>query len=210
MLAFLSLAIYIAMNNIPDMNLNEAPPSFPPSSVTHPQLPDIDVKAKAAPKKKYVITFAFNDLPGHIENVSLTADYAVANLECVPPQPVSGARLRPEYSLALDLQKVDAHRYAAVLYSDALQNEDYFGLGECLWALNWASLRFDSPNTRFVGGMPVEQIESAGRSVLHYLASDYRDKPDPEVVVFGEEDDIFTPEAGPRFSLTITASEDAQ
>jgi hypothetical protein len=198
----LLLIAYMTMNGY--MHMTEAgPPPLQAIEATHPQLPHIDVKLNPAPKQSYALIFDFSGLPGNIENVMATADYAVENVECVPAQPVSGARLRPEHSLDLELQRIDANRYAATLHADALTDENYFGLGVCRWVLHWATLRFDSPNNRFIGAISAEQIESNQQQVLHYLTSDYQNPADPPSVVFGEETDLYTVEAGPRFTLTI-------
>lgn len=170
-------------------------------------LPDIEVKQKESPQKSYSLTFNFSGLPGSISDLVATADYVVDNVECVPPQKISGARLRPEHSQQLTLQQIDNSRFATTIHADGLQDEDYFGLGVCHWALNWATIRFQSPTTKFVGAISIDQIQAGTPVEQHYLASDFGKKPEPAVAVFGEETDIFRAEAGPRFILTLTGSE---
>lgn len=115
--------------------------------------------------------------------------------------------LRPEHSLALNVQPIEIHRFATMLNADALVDENYFGLGICHWSLNWATVRFESATTRFVGAIAMDQI-ATGKSVkLYYLTSDYHQKQSVGTAVFGEETDLFTAEAGPRFTLTITPQE---
>jgi hypothetical protein len=171
------------------------------------KLPEIEVKQTTSPKKSYALTVNFSGLPGSISDLVATADYVVDNVECVPPQKISGARLRPEHSQKLTLQRVDNNRFATMIHADALQDEDYFGLGVCHWALNWATIRFQSQTTKFVGAISIDQIQAGSPVEQHYLASDFGKKPEPAVAVFGEETDIFRAEAGPRFILTLTPSE---
>jgi hypothetical protein len=168
---------------------------------------DIEVKLNGTPKKHYALAISFSDLPGSISGLSATADYVVDNVECVAPQQISGARLRPEHNLPLTLQRVDNNRYITKIQIDALQDEDYFDLGECHWALNWATIRFASNTTKFVGAIPIDQIQAGAPVELHYLVSDFGKKTEPDASVFGEETDIFSAEAGPRFTLTLTATE---
>lgn len=194
------------MNNM----MQSAQPDLKPNSMPDIAIGNavsIDVRQKVSADESYIVSLAFVGLPGTISNFSVSADYVVDNVQCVPTQPISGAVLRPEHSLKLDLRQTDTHRFATTLHTDALLDEDYFGLGLCRWVLNWVTVRFESPSTRFVGAIAIDQIYTGHPAVLHYLANDYRESPETNSSVFGEEMDLFTDEAGPRFTLTVTASE---
>ncbi len=194
------------MNNSTEMVQSESFIDLDAVEIAAP-VPEIDVRQKASPKKHHDVVFTFNGLPDAISDVTATADYAVDNIECVPARVGSGARLRPEHSLSLNLQRIDGNKYATTVYTDAIEDEDYYGLGVCRWSLNWTTLRFRSATTAFVGAIAMDQMQAGKPIVLHYLISDFNNKPDPETVVFGEETDIFTAEAGRRFALTVSASE---
>lgn len=182
-------------------------PTDPIAAISVAEMPPIEVRHASKPAREYALVIAFAGLPGPVSDVQASADFAVDNVECVPPMELSGARLRPEHGIELPLQSLDANRYATALHADALVDEDYFGLGVCRWSLNWATVRFRSAQTEFVGAIPMEDIQSGRPVTLHYLASDYERAPQPVSVVFGEETDLYTAEAGPRFTLTLTATE---
>jgi hypothetical protein len=192
------------------LSAQSEPPPDPLSAIALAEMPSIEIRQSPKPVREYALVIAFAGLPGPVSGVQASADFAVDNVECVPPMEMSGARLRPEHSIELPLQSIDANRYATALYADALTDEDYFGLGVCRWSLNWATVRFRSAQTEFVGAIPIEDIQAGRPVTLHYLVSDYERAPQPVSVVFGEETDLYTTEAGPRFTLTLTATEVAE
>lgn len=206
LLAITTLMAPTTMNNT-TLSAHSDPSTDAVAATAVMTLPDIDIKQNISPKRSYALGINFSGLPGSISNLVATADYVVDNVECVPPQKISGARLRPEHSQQLTLQQVDNNLFATMIHADALQDEDYFGLGVCHWGLNWATIRFESPTTKFVGAISIDQIQAGSPVEQHYLASDFGKKPEPAVAVFGEETDIFRAEAGPRFILTLTPSE---
>jgi hypothetical protein len=206
LIALSSLTVPIFMNNSTEMVQSESFIDLDAVEIAAP-VPEIDVRQKTSPKQQHDVVFTFNGLPDAISDVTATADYAVDNIECVPPHVGSGARLRPEHSLSLVLQRIDRNKYATTVYADAIEDEDYYRLGVCKWSLNWTTLRFHSATTAFVGAIAMDQMQAGKPLVLHYLVSDFQNKPDPETAVFGEENDIFTAEAGSRFTLTVFASE---
>jgi hypothetical protein len=183
------------------------PPTDPLSAISVPVMPDIEIRANPMARREYAMVITFAGIPGPISDVTASADYAVDNVECVPPLELSGARLRPEHSLDLPLQSIDANRYGLTLHADALRDEDYFGMGVCHWSLQWATVRFRSAKTEFVGAIAIDRIEAGTPVVLHYLVSDYERAPEPSSVIFGEETDLYTAEAGPRFTITLIPSE---
>ncbi len=197
---------------IPTMNDQTETPQTGPApdplaAISVAEMPELEVRANASPRKQYAIVIAFDGLPGPIIDVQAIADYAVDNVECVPPLLLSGARLRPEHTLKLDLQSIDTNRYGLHLHADALRDEDYFGMGVCRWSMHWATVRFRSATTEFVAAIAINRIESGTPVVLHYLVSDYDRSQEPSNIIFGEEIDLFTAEAGPRFTVTLTPSE---
>ncbi len=176
-------------------------------------VPDIHPSPNPAPKRTYVLTLRFAGLPDALQDVAATADFEVDNRDCVPydfSRAVGGVRLPPRHSVALELKKVDATTYVARLHEDALQDEDYYGLGVCTWALNTATVHFRSIATRFVGGMPADRVVAEAEVVDHYLVRDFAQKPAPMDVVFGEETaDFYPTSAGPQFTLTLSARKEA-
>jgi hypothetical protein len=205
-LLFTSWMTAAAMNDQTQTQASE-PATDPLSAISVAAMPEIEIRANPQPRREYAMVIAFAGIPGPIGDVKATADYAVDNVDCVPPLLLSGARLRPEHSLDLPLQSIDANRYGLTFHADALRDEDYFGMGVCRWSMQWATVRFRSASTEFVGAIAIDRIESGTPIVLHYLVSDYERAPEPSSVVFGEETDLYTAEAGPRFTVTLIPSE---
>jgi hypothetical protein len=204
--AITTLMAPITMNNTTlSANSDSSTEAITAAAVT--ELPVIEVKHKASTKASHILVANFSGLPAPLSNVTATADYVVDDVECVPSQQDSGARLRSEHSQQLVLQRDENYRFATTFDIDGLQDEDYFGLGICHWALEWVTVRFESETTKFVGALSIDQIKTGKSVQLHYLADDFENKPESGVTVFGEETDIFRAEAGPRFTLTLTANE---
>jgi hypothetical protein len=140
--------------------------------------------------------------------VSFTADalYRVQNRACVAVDPhaaIGGLQLLPEHSLALPVSLVRNGEVEFSFALDALQPDDYFGKGVCLWALDGVTLRFTNGTTKFVSGLSLEQV-NAGKPVDNYfLKKDAEAKPEVMDVVFGEAENFYAASAGPQFRLTF-------
>jgi hypothetical protein len=195
-------------------NMTNAGPADAANAAPPPNaVPDVRPVAHPSPTQRYVLTLRFDGVPGEIADLAATADFEVDNRECVPydfTRAVGGVRLPPRHSAPLALQRVDDHTWTAELFEDALQDEDYYGLGVCHWALNNATVHFHSKATHFVGGMPADRLLAGGTVTDHFLARDFAQKPAPMDVVFGEESaGFYQKAAGPQFTLTITARREA-
>lgn len=92
-----------------------------------------DIKQNPHPTRRYEITMTIKDAPGPFDSVTGFVQYKVSNDKCVPLQPISGATLAPEYQTSLDLHRVGDNIYQGHLYTDLLQDEDYFDMGVCHW-----------------------------------------------------------------------------
>lgn len=186
----------------------------PPTAANAPvAVPDIRPTPNPAPKQTYVLTLRFAGLPAALAEIAATADFEVENRECVPydfARAAGGVRLPPRHSVALDLRKVDDTTWTAELHEDALNDEDYYGLGICRWALNTATVHFHSAATHFVGGIAADRLAAEAEVTDHYLVRDFAQKPAPMDVVFGEESpDFYQSSVGPQFTLTISARREA-
>lgn len=94
-----------------------------------------DIKQNPHPRMRYEITMTIQGAPGPFDAVGGFVQYKVSNDRCVPLTPVSGATLPPEKSVPLELSRVSDNVYKGTLYVDLLQDEDYYGLGVCHWAV---------------------------------------------------------------------------
>ncbi|MBP1475575.1 hypothetical protein J7I44_14770 [Frateuria sp. MAH-13] len=97
-----------------------------------------DIKLNPHPAQRYEL-IATVDAPGEFDSVEGYLSYEVTNVECVPKNPIEGARNVPNTSRRFALTRVDAHTWKGSFYRDLLQDEDYFGLGVCHWDVTNAS-----------------------------------------------------------------------
>lgn len=177
-----------------------------------PAVAPVSPSPNPAAVQDYRLALRFAGLPAAPGRIRATADFEVDNLDCVPKdygKAVGGVRLAPRHSVELALEPMGDGAYAAVLYADALRDEDYYGLGVCRWALRTATVHFHSPATHFVGGLDAAQIESEATIVQHYLVRDFATKPDAYEVVYGEAPGFYQESAGAQFTLTLAAAKDA-
>ena len=176
-------------------------------------VPDVQARQNPAPKRVYVLALRFTGLPAAVTRLSVTANYEVDNLDCVPvdyTKAIGGIRLPPEQRIELTLQKIDDNTYATRVNEDAFLAEDYYGLGVCHWALGTASVHFHSPATQFVGGISADQLTAEAEVTEHYLVRDFAQKPAVGDVVFGEDaPNFYLPSLGPQFKLSISARREA-
>jgi hypothetical protein len=176
-------------------------------------VPDVQARQNPAPKRTYALALRFTGLPAAVTRLSVTANYAVDNLDCVPvdyTRAIGGIRLPPEQRIELTLQKIDDNTYATTVSEDAFLDEDYYGLGVCHWALGTASVHFHSPSTQFVGGISADQLTAEGEVTEHYLVRDFAQKPAVGDVVFGEDSpNFYLASLGPQFKLSISARREA-
>jgi hypothetical protein len=188
-------------------------PDHRPQAVVAAPVPDVHPKQNPAPKHSYALALRFAGLPAAVTRLSVTANYEVDNLDCVPvdyTKAMGGVRLPPEQRIELTLQRIDDHTYATTVHEDAFLDEDYYGLGVCHWALGTASVHFHSPSTQFVGGISADQLTAEAEVTEHYLVRDFTQKPAVGDVVFGEDSaNFYLASLGPQFKLTISARREA-
>lgn len=208
-------AVLMVLASMTSCQSASAPEPRPPAANAAPApvpVPEVQPRRNPAPREGYALLIAFDDLPASITDITATADFQVANPDSVPldhTRAVGGVRLVPEHRVPLALTRLDDGRYAATVHRDALLDEDYFGLGTSHWALASVSVRFHSPSTRFIGGLPGDALADGTRQVQHYLVRDAAHRPATMDVVFGEAPGFYQASAGPQFTFTLTARREA-
>ena len=174
-----------------------------------------DIKLNPHPKMRYEITLTIEDTPGPFDAVKGSAGYEVANRNCVPLTPFSGATLTPEKHVPLALTRVSDKVYTGELYVDLLQDEDYFGLGLCRWSMRFASFRLNIGNLMFAHSIALEDI-LASKSVTRYFSTlSYRESAplkdgERPWVNSGNAQRSDFKEPKSTFSMTLTAKEEFQ
>jgi len=84
------------------------------------------------PVERYEVT-ATADVPGSWDSVKGYLPLAVANVECVPEDELTGGQDIPNKIYDLKMDRVGEKTWRGYFYRDVLQDEDYFGLGVCHW-----------------------------------------------------------------------------
>ncbi len=167
------------------------------------------VKMTEKPQRAHMLDLRFAQQPGTLNNIQATANFVVENRACVAmdyKRALGGVALPPEHNVPLTLKKTGPDQYEAVFYDDALQDEDYFGLGMCHWALKFVTVRFQSPSTLFIAGLSDDEIAAKKPEIHYYLNSDYAQKPPVGDQVFGEKSrNFYLPKMGPQFQAILTA-----
>lgn len=69
------------------------------------------------PKMRYELTLSLPDAPGPFDTMDGSVLYMVSNASCVPEQPISGARLTPEKTLPIILNRLSDQDTAALSIS---------------------------------------------------------------------------------------------
>lgn len=195
-------------------SLQSAASSEPAQDIMSVAVPltDVQVSRQPAPRRGHVLTLRFAGSPAAPEDLGGSADYEVANVDCVAidyGRAIGGVRLPPRHSVPLAWVRGDDGAYTATLHEDALLDADYYGLGVCRWALRTATVRFRSPVTHFIGGIQADAILSGKPLTQHFLVRDLEHKPGSMDVVYGEPPDFYLTNAGEQFTLTLSAHKEA-
>jgi len=176
-----------------------------------------DIKQNPHPKMRYEITMTIQGAPGPFDSISGFVQYKVSNDRCVPLTPVSGATLPPEKSVPLELSHVSDNVYKGTLYVDLLQDEDYYGLGVCHWAVVAATASLKVKKADFSPDLFAESVLKQASETRYFSKKQFeavgRGELAPPVVsgVLPAEYRNLKPEwQQDMFSVTLSAKEDFQ
>ena len=126
-----------------------------------------DIKLNPHPVQRYEITVTTN-APGSFDKMTGGAAYEVRNVDCSPKDAFTGIRKIPNHAPDFPMTKLDDHTYTGYVYLDQMQDEDYFGLGVCHWALTSAGAGFDVHDMTFGVSLNLEEIRDQ-KSVTRYF-----------------------------------------
>lgn len=174
-----------------------------------------DIKQNSHPKMRYEITMTIQGAPGPFDSISGFAQYKVSNGHCVPLTPISGATLPPESRIPISFTRVSDNLYKGVIYTDLMQDEDYYGLGVCRWSVVAASADLKIGGTALSPAIFHDDIVAQKSVATYFVNSDYLDSGSAngeERVVSGNPDRAFYLPASRTdlFSITLAAREDFQ
>lgn len=169
-----------------------------------------DVKLNPTPRMRYEITLKVEDAPGPFDRIEGSVDYAVTNTACVPATPITGATLVPEKRVPLVLKKEGDNVYKGELFVDLLQDEDYYGMGVCHWAVVAASANLFVKDVDFNAPIFEKDILKSA-SVTRYYSNRSYATTQVKRLDGGETDRAqYKEEATATFSITMAAKEHIQ
>ena len=132
---------------------------------------DSDIKQNPHPKQRYEITVTIDGAPGPFDSAVGFMGYEIANPDCVPQDPFSGARPAPHPSPAFNLVHISGDVYGGALYLDLLQDGDYYGLGVCHWKMSDANIWLKVRDVTFTSYISMSDL-LAQKSVRVYFSKD--------------------------------------
>ncbi|WP_175926302.1 hypothetical protein [Burkholderia cepacia] len=158
------------------------------------------------PRRPYEITVTVEDAPAPFDSISVHVLYQVVNDRCIRTLRGSGATPVLERSVSVELTRVDGHRYTGEMFADLMQDEDYFGLGTCHWAVE--SVNAEARINQLVlstGTMPAGS--GAPASVERFFSNhSFADAQRSRVSIGNARRSDFGPDAGDTFSIVLTVA----
>ena len=144
--------------------------------------------------------------PGIFDNILAFAQFRVTNPECVPKQPVSGARLIPHKRLPIELIKKDDATYSGQFAVSPFLDEDYFGHGVCHWQLVSIEASAKKGRTTFSVDMYTQWKSPHDELVKYFSKSGYDAAPD-DFIDTGSTDKERIKDPSTAFSLALSLEE---
>lgn len=170
-----------------------------------------EIKHNPTPKKRYDITLTVDGAPGPFDSITGFVEYKVANDECVPLEPVSGATIAPEEKVPVVFKHETGNVYIGSIYADLMQDEDYYGLGMCHWQVVAASAVLKNNAVEFSPAIFHKDIEAQHAVSTYFVKGDYVDNTNPHSAFGTTNRSLFQPESRTDlFTVTLAAKEDFQ
>lgn len=167
-----------------------------------------DIKQNPRPQQRYELTLSIDGAPGPFDSITGTVHYKVQNERCVPATPGSGATLTPERNVPIEFVRINDHEYKGTLFVDLLQDEDYYGMGVCHWAVNtaWATLKIKG--VEFSPAMDSRELLAQKPVPTYFVRSEYFNSSDERTAFGTPNRALFKPTTRTDiFSMTLTARE---
>ena len=102
-----------------------------------------DVKLNPSPIDRYEITLTIQNPPQHIHVIQGTAQFDIANKECMPLQDkIAGIKPRSWFIQPVRFTRIRDNTFAGQVLTDAIFDEDYYSIGICRWEMTGVFARF--------------------------------------------------------------------
>ena len=100
------------------------------------------------PKQAYRLRIKINDAPGPLKLMrNMSVGYGARDCSYIINH-IEGASANPEKKVRAETRKLAEFEYEAIIYADAVQDEDYFGEGICHWKPEGFGLGFTATGSQ--------------------------------------------------------------
>jgi hypothetical protein len=132
------------------------------------------------PVKRYEVT-ATSDAPGPWDSIEGYIGYDIVKADdgiakCMPMASFFGVQSLTSIGVDIEMTRVDDHTWRGYFYRDALQDEDYSGLGICHWDVTSVGISADAQGVRFNWGIGLVPHQHGGSETSYFKKSAYGDK----------------------------------
>ena len=159
------------------------------------------------PVKRYEV-IATAEAPGTWDSVNGYLPLAVVNVDCVPKAPVTEGRNVPNTGYAFEMTPIDDKTWKGYFYRDFLQDEDYFGLGECHWDAVGVTPIFIVHDSKFGAVTWLDDAMRKGRQTDYFKKSAFLDRSKKQSALgFSSTNPQFTQHPEDFFPITVTIQE---
>ena len=175
------------------------------------------------PKQAYRLRIKINDAPGPLKLMrNMSVGYGARDCSYIINH-IEGVSANPEKKVRAETRKLAEFEYEAIIYADAVQDEDYFGEGICHWKPEGFGLGFTATGSQdetvFNFGDALDNL--IGKKILtkyywkggypYYKNQDgsiYRSNTMTDFGVSPDKLDIYTDEQRQSlFNITVTLEE---
>lgn len=167
-----------------------------------------DIRQNPHPTQRHEVTMTIDGAPSTFDSIESYVKYQVLNPKCVPMHEGSGATPTIERSVLIPLKKVGEHSFTGTFYSDLLQDEDYFGMGLCHWAVVAAGVKLRAKSVIFSPDISTANIESQKSEVVYFAKDSFSARSASSDIEVGSEATPFiTQHPDKFFSVTLRVRE---
>ena len=129
------------------------------------------------PKRAYTITVEVVDPPGEFGYIEAGALYKNQNAQCSSNNNPQGYTNYFRYDAPIELTKIGENRYKGIVYLDRMIDEDYYGKGVCIWAMESLAVTFkrsdQKADTRFSPYMFINDVIREESFIFYYWKKRY-------------------------------------
>lgn len=166
-------------------------------------------KKNPHPVKRYEVT-ATAQSPGPWDSVKSYIGYDVINPECTPEDKFLGVHELPQdVGQDIEMTKVDKNTWKGYFFRDFIEDEDYYGLGDCHWDATSVTANFTAHGIRFNSGSVLNEFLRKGPQTGYFKKSIFGDRSFPldSIPGFSVSNPQVIQEPGAFFPIMVTVKE---